>query len=59
MKLSISKITLVGLLISLAGIVMQIRSGAIYSINGVDIFPFVIIPIGVLISLLGFIKKGP
>lgn len=57
MELKINKITWAGLIIAIVGIFLQLVDGIKYSINGIQIFPFVTIPIGVLISLLGFMIK--
>lgn len=57
MNLNISKITLAGLAIAVIGLVLEIVDGISYSIDGIQIFPFLIIPIGILISLVGFMKK--
>ncbi len=58
MDLKINKITIAGLMISIIGLGLEFVDNISYSINGIQIFPFVIIPIGALISLLGFMKKG-
>jgi len=57
MDFKISKITLAGLIIAIVGVFLQLVDGITYSINGIQIFPFVIIPVGILISLLGFMIK--
>lgn len=57
MELKISKIALIGLVISILGVVLHLLGYKMYSINGISVFPFIMIPIGILISLLGFMKR--
>lgn len=57
-EFKIRKITLIGLIIAIIGVVLQVVDGIKYSINNIQIFPFLIIPAGILISLLGFMVKG-
>jgi hypothetical protein len=57
LDLNISNITWIGLIIAVFGVVFYLASDLSYSINGIQIFPFLIIPVGILISLLGFMIK--
>lgn len=56
--LNISNITWIGLIIAVIGLFFYLATDLSYSINGIQIFPFLIIPVGVLISLLGFMIKS-
>ena len=55
MDLNVNKVTILGLMISIIGVILELSGVMTYSINDIRVFPFVIIPIGVMISLLGFV----
>lgn len=56
--LNVSNITWIGLIIAIVGVVFYLFGDLSYSINGIQIFPFLVIPLGVLISLIGFMIKS-
>ena len=56
--LNVSNITSIGLIIAIVGVVFYLFGDLSYSINGIQIFPFLVIPLGVLISLIGFMIKS-
>lgn len=55
--LDISNITWIGMIIAIVGVVFYLFGDLSYSIDGIQVFPFLVIPVGVLISLLGFMTK--
>lgn len=56
MVLKVNKITWIGLIVMGLGIVLEMAVGVVYSIGGLPIFPFMLIPVGVLITVAGFMK---
>jgi hypothetical protein len=56
MDLEMNKIVWAGLIIMALGVGLELAVGIVYSIDGIPIFPFMMIPAGVLITLAGFMK---
>jgi hypothetical protein len=56
MALEMNKIVWAGLIVMALGVGLALAVGTVYSIDGIPIFPFMMIPAGVLITLAGFMK---
>jgi len=57
MELKINAVIWTGLIIAVIGVGLHLSGYVTHSVNGISVFPFVMIPVGVLVSLLGFMKK--